>query len=308
MVFTCELACPCPGCCYLGGIHKVQMASHNLYCPFRSCRNCFQPLIGSHRYKKFLQKILFMRSTLLYNSMKITADDRIIIALDVNSFDKMKNIVDMLGDSVSFYKVGMELFYSAGSQAVTYLKEKGKHVFLDLKLHDIPNTVEHSIAAVARLGADLITVHAAGGREMMEAAVRGASEVAKESGRPRPKILAVTVLTSFDDKGWAETGGQLPILNHVLRLAKLAHESGVDGVVASPREAAAIREICGEPFEIVTPGIRPSFAQSNDQKRIATPSRALQDGASRLVIGRPVTKAENPQKAVSLILKEIRGE
>lgn len=143
---------------------------------------------------------------------------------------------------------------------------------------------------------------------MMEAAVRGASEAAKESGRPRPKILAVTVLTSFDDKGWAETGGQLPILNHVLRLAKLAHESGVDGVVASPREAAAIREICGEPFEIVTPGIRPSFAQSNDQKRIATPSRALQDGASRLVIGRPVTKAENPQKAVSLILKEIRGE
>ena len=230
------------------------------------------------------------------NKTGITADDRIIIALDVNSFDKMKNIVDMLGDSVSFYKVGMELFYSAGSQAVTYLKEKGKHVFLDLKLHDIPNTVEHSIAAVARLGADLITVHAAGGREMMEAAVRGASEAAKESGRPRPKILAVTVLTSFDDKGWAETGGQLPILNHVLR------------VVASPREAAAIREICGEPFEIVTPGIRPSFAQSNDQKRIATPSRALQDGASRLVIGRPVTKAENPQKAVSLILKEIRGE
>ena len=170
------------------------------------------------------------------------------------------------------------MFYSAGSQAVTYLKEKGKHVFLDLKLHDIPNTVEHSIAAVARLGADLITVHAAGGREMMEAAVRGASEAAKESGRPRPKILAVTVLTSFDDKGWAETGGQLPILNHVLRLAKLAHESGVDGVVASPREAAAIREICGEPFEIVTPGIRPSFAQSNDQKRIATPSEHFRMG------------------------------
>ena len=242
------------------------------------------------------------------NKTGITADDRIIIALDVNSFDKMKNIVDMLGDSVSFYKVGMELFYSAGSQTVTYLKEKGKHVFLDLKLHDIPNTVEHSIAAVARLGADLITVHAAGGREMMEAAVRGASEAAKESGRPRPKILAVTVLTSFDDKGWEETGGQLPILNHVLRLAKLAHEAGVDGVVASPREASAIRKLCGESFEIVTPGIRPSFAQSNDQKRIATPSRALQDGASRLVIGRPVTKAEDPKKAVSLILKEIRGE
>ena len=121
------------------------------------------------------------------NKTGITADDRIIIALDVNSFDKMKNIVDILGDSVSFYKVGMELFYSAGSQAVTYLKEKGKHVFLDLKLHDIPNTVEHSSAAVARLGADLITVHAAGGREMMEAAVRGASEAAKESGRPRPR-------------------------------------------------------------------------------------------------------------------------
>ena len=238
-----------------------------------------------------------------------TADDRLIVALDVDSFDKMKALVDELGDLISYYKVGMELYYSAGSDTIRYLKEHGKKVFLDLKLHDIPNTVGHSVASVTRLGVNLITVHAAGGRAMMQAATRYAKITADELGVERPKILAVTVLTSFDDQGWQEVGGHLPIQEHVLELAALAKSSGVDGVVASPREAGSIREMAGkDDFLIVTPGIRPSFAQTDDQKRIATPSQAFKDGSSMLVIGRPITQAIDPCAAARLILKEIKGQ
>ncbi len=236
-----------------------------------------------------------------------TADDRLIVALDVDSFDKMKALVDELGDLISYYKVGMELYYSAGSDTIRYLKEHGKKVFLDLKLHDIPNTVGHSVASVTRLGVNLITVHAAGGRAMMQAATRYAKITADELGVERPKILAVTVLTSFDDQGWQEVGGHLPIQEHVLELAALAKSSGVDGVVASPKEAGSIREMAGkDDFLIVTPGIRPSFAQTDDQKRIATPSQAFKDGSSMLVIGRPITQAIDPCAAARLILKEIK--
>ena len=140
---------------------------------------------------------------------------------------------------------------------------------------------------------------------MMEAAVQAADEAGRNNGR-RPKILAVTVLTSFDETVWEETGGLLPIESQVFRLAKLAKECGVDGVVASPEEAKGIRELCGNDFEIVTPGIRPAFADADDQKRIATPAVALNNGATRLVIGRPITKAEDPKKAVRMILEEIR--
>ena len=237
---------------------------------------------------------------------RIDADDRLIIALDVDTFDKMKGMVDTLGDSVSFYKVGMELYYGAGRKTVRYLRENGKKIFLDLKLHDIPNTVGYSVASVMRLGVNLLTVHAQGGRAMMEAAARSAWISSEELGIERPKILAVTVLTSFDDEGWQEIGGRLPIQEHVLQLAKLAKDSGVDGVIASPREAAAIRKLCGPDFEIVTPGIRPAFAQMDDQRRIATPCEALADGASKLVIGRPVTRAVDPRSAVRLILDEMR--
>lgn len=235
-----------------------------------------------------------------------TADDRLIVALDVDSFDKMKALVDELGDLVSYYKVGMELYYSAGSETIHYLKEHGKKVFLDLKLHDIPNTVGHSVASVTRLGVNLITVHASGGRAMMQAAARYARITAEELGVERPKILAVTVLTSFDDQGWQEVGGHLPIQDHVLELAELAKESGVDGVVASPKEASSIRKMAGDDFLIVTPGIRPAFAQTDDQKRIATPSEAFKDGSSMLVIGRPITQAIDPCAAARLILKEIK--
>ena len=139
----------------------------------------------------------------------------------------------------------------------------------------------------------------------MEAAMNAAKEQAAELGIERPKLLAITALTSFDDENWSAIGGSLPISDHVVKLAKLAKEAGVDGVVASPLEAKLIREACGEDFLIVTPGIRPSFAATNDQKRIATPSSALQDGASRIVVGRPITQAESPQEAVRLIVEEM---
>lgn len=233
------------------------------------------------------------------------ADDRLIVALDVSSLEEMKSIVTSLGDSVSYYKVGMELFYATGEQTVAFLRDHNKSVFLDLKLHDIPNTVAHGIKSLTRLGAKLITIHSQGGKVMMEAAMNAAKEQAAELGIERPKLLAITALTSFDDENWSAIGGSLPISDHVVKLAKLAKEAGVDGVVASPLEAKLIREACGEDFLIVTPGIRPSFAATNDQKRIATPSSALQDGASRIVVGRPITQAENPQEAVRLIVEEM---
>lgn len=235
------------------------------------------------------------------------ADERLIVALDVSSMDDMRAIVESLGDSVSYYKVGMELFYAEGEQTVAYLKEKNKSVFLDLKLHDIPNTVAHGIKSLTRLGANLITIHSQGGAIMMQEAMKAAHEAAELYGVERPKLLAITALTSFDDENWQAIGGHLPISDHVLRLAKLAKDSVVDGVVASALEAKLIREACGEDFLIVTPGIRPSFAAANDQKRVATPASALRDGASRLVIGRPITKADDPQEAVRLIVEEMEA-
>lgn len=233
------------------------------------------------------------------------ADDRLIVALDVSTMQQMKDIVDTLGDAVSFYKVGMELFYAAGEDTVAYLRDCGKSVFLDLKLHDIPNTVAQGVKSLTRLGANLITIHGQGGAVMLKAAADAAREAAEELGVEPPKLLAITVLTSFDDTTWSGIGGQLPIADQVRRLALLAKDAGVDGVVASPLEAKLIREACGDDFLIVTPGIRPAFAAANDQKRIATPSSALRDGASRLVIGRPITKADNPREAVRMILEEM---
>ena len=235
------------------------------------------------------------------------ADDRIITALDVHSLDDMKKLVETLGDSVSFYKVGMELFYSAGPGAVRYLKDQGKHVFLDLKVHDIPNTVAQSIRALTRLGADLMTLHGTGGRAMMEAAAEAVRDEAAKLNIERPRLLAVTVLTSIDEDAWKEIGGKYSIAESVKNLAKLAKEAGIDGTVSSPYEAKEIREMNGPDFLIVTPGIRPTFAVANDQKRFTTPSQALRDGASHLVIGRPITKAADPKEAAQKILAEIQG-
>lgn len=235
------------------------------------------------------------------------ARDRLICALDFPTFDEAKALVEELGDAVTFYKVGMELFYGAGPDIIRYLKEKDKKVFLDLKLQDIPNTVAHSLAVLTRLGADIMNVHAVGGSKMMAEGMKAVKEAAAELGQPAPKLIAVTVLTSMDEAQWKPLNYARPIGEEVLDLAALTKESGLDGVVASPREAAGIRERCGKDFLIVTPGVRPAWAASNDQSRIATPAAAIGNGSTHLVVGRPITRADNKQEAVRKILEEMEG-
>ncbi len=234
------------------------------------------------------------------------ADNRLIVAIDVHTMEKVQQLVERLGTSVSYYKVGMELFYSVGNEVITYLSKQGKSVFLDLKLHDIPNTVGQSVAALTELtGISMLNVHASGGPAMMAAAAEAVKSKAKDLGIAPPKLIAVTILTSINTKEWADLGYDVELSDQVVHLAKLAKNAGLDGVVASPQEAAFIREACGDDFLIVTPGIRPSGAAINDQSRIATPAGALLNGASHLVIGRPITAAEQPQQAVQAILQEM---
>ena len=235
------------------------------------------------------------------------ARDRLITALDFPTFDRAKALVEELGDAVTFYKVGMELFYGAGPDIIRYLKDKDKKVFLDLKLQDIPNTVAHSLAVLTRLGADIMNVHAVGGPKMMAEGMKAVQEAAAEMGRPAPKLIAVTVRTSREEAQWKPLNYAKPIGEEVLDLAALTKESGLDGVVASPREAAGIRERCGKDFLIVTPGVRPAWAAANDQSRIATPAAAIGNGSTHLVVGRPITQAKDKQEAVRKILEEMEG-
>ena len=232
------------------------------------------------------------------------ADERLIVALDFHTFDDVKKLVDTLGDSVTFYKVGMELFYSVGAGVVEWLKAQDKKIFLDLKLHDIPNTVAGGLCSLMNLGANILNVHAAGGFTMMKTAAEALGKEANLRGVERPKLIAITVLTSIAQAEWC---GALKISDQVVDFAKQAQAAGLDGVVASPQEAKLIREACGENFLIVTPGIRPSGADINDQQRISTPRAALQNGATHLVIGRPIRAAANPRDAAEKILNEMRG-
>ena len=235
------------------------------------------------------------------------ADNRLIVALDFHTLEDVKTLVEELGDSVSYYKVGMEPFYSAGPQVITYLKEKNKNIFLDLKLHDIPNTVGEGLCSLMRLGADIVNVHASGGFTMMKTAAEKLHALAEKQGVPCPKIIAVTILTSINEEDWAGLGMECEIRQQVVRLAKLTKEAGLDGVVASPQEASAIREACGPDFMIVTPGVRPAGAAINDQSRIATPASALTNGASHLVVGRPIRAAEDPKAEALAIIKEMES-
>lgn len=235
------------------------------------------------------------------------SDERLIVALDFPTADLAKACVEELGDAVCHYKVGMELYYAAGGEMISFLKANGKKVFLDLKLHDIPNTVASALSVLTVLGADMLNVHAIGGKKMMQEAVKAVHAKAEELGRPAPKLIAVTVLTSIDDEQYADLNYKNSIAEQVIALAKLAKEAGMDGVVASPQEAAEIRKACGEGFLIVTPGIRPAGAAINDQSRIATPAGALKNGSTHIVVGRPVTKAEDKKAAAQSIAAEIRG-
>ena len=233
------------------------------------------------------------------------SDDRLIVALDVHSMEDVKKLVGELGDSVSFYKVGMELFYSVGPEVVTWLKSEGKQIFLDLKLHDIPNTVAEGLCSLMRLGADILDVHTSGGYAMMKAAAESLKKAADEQGVVRPKLIGITVLTSINQDEWNDMGNVVNIKGQVVRLAKLAQKAGLDGVVASPQEAELVREACGDDFLVVTPGIRPAGSSLDDQSRVATPEWALRNGATHLVVGRPIRGAAQPREAALAIIKEI---
>jgi orotidine-5'-phosphate decarboxylase len=238
--------------------------------------------------------------------------DRIIVALDVNNEDAVRNIVDKLGDSINFYKVGKELFVSEGHKIISYLKQKNKKIFFDMKFYDIPNTVSKAAAGLVKLGVDMFTIHAFGGKTMMERTVQAVKKKAAESGARPPRVLAVTVLTSFSQDELIQTGvftidnsQEFIVKRQVKKLALLAKDSGVDGVVASPLEIDMLRKTLGDDIYIVTPGIRPSSTSNDDQKRVMTPKEAIDKGADYLVIGRPILNAPDPREAVQKITKEI---
>ncbi len=234
-------------------------------------------------------------------------DERLIAALDVPTRDDAERLVERLGTSVSYYKVGMELFYALGGDIVAWLKEREKKVFLDLKLHDIPNTVGNGLCSLLRLRPDILNVHTAGGLRMMQTAREALHRAADEMGVPCPRLIGVTVLTSMDAQDWAGLGHTGTIADAVLRRAKLAQEAGLDGVVASPAETAEIRRVCGDDFLIVTPGIRPAGASHDDQRRVMTPAGAIRAGASQIVVGRAIYAAENPRAAAEEILREMEA-
>jgi orotidine-5'-phosphate decarboxylase len=228
-----------------------------------------------------------------------TSAQRLIVALDFPDAAAALSCADQLAGSVSWFKVGLELYLAAGDSVVRELKRRGHSVFLDLKLHDIPNTAASAVRSLARLEPDLLTVHAAGGRAMLSAA----AEAARSLPHP-PRLLAVTVLTSMDTAALAETGVSATPVEQVLRLARLAAECGIDGMVCSPAEAAALHSALPKAL-LVTPGIRPAGADAGDQKRIATPQFALAAGASMLVIGRPITAEADPNAAAQAILGDM---
>lgn len=232
--------------------------------------------------------------------------DKIIVPLDVETAGEARRIIDEIGSEVGAYKIGLQLFTSAGAGFVREIVDSGVKVFLDVKFHDIPNTVAKASIEVARLGVWMFNLHAIGGSEMMRRTLEEVSEFCEKEKIPRPKIIAVTVLTSSNEETLAETGIGGKVNEQVLNLAKLTAKCGLGGVVASPLETGLIRKnIEDKEFLIVTPGIRPSFATNDDQKRVMTPKEAVESGSDYLVIGRPITKAQDKLAAVKRILAEI---
>ena len=226
--------------------------------------------------------------------------DRLIVALDVPTAVDAQEIVYELGDSVAFYKVGLQLFTAEGPKIASELVNSGRKVFLDLKLHDIPNTVAGAVKAASELGVHMLTVHAAGGGRMLTAAVEAAKNEASA-----PIILAVSVLTSFTQSDLEESGVHVSLSQQVRHLATLAKAAGCGGVVTSPHEAHALRLAIGPEMAIVTPGIRPQGSEASDQSRVSTPASGIRAGASHLVVGRPILAAANRLQAAKAILAEI---
>ena len=227
--------------------------------------------------------------------------ERVAVALDVHSSKEAMTLLDLLGDQCRWVKIGMELFYAEGPRVVEQTRARHIQVFLDLKLHDIPNTVASAIRSLARLDVQLLTVHAQGGPDMLLAAQEA---TAAHGG---PKLLAVTVLTSMDSSTLAQVGVDAEPPDQVIRLARLATDCGIPGIVCSPLEAASLRSSMGDGPFIVTPGVRQHDSGSDDQKRTSTVASAIQNGSSMLVIGRPITRATHPAAALDSILQQIAG-
>jgi orotidine-5'-phosphate decarboxylase len=223
--------------------------------------------------------------------------EHLIVALDVSSAAEAQKLVSRIGEVAGIYKVGLQLFTAEGPSIVRDLVSSGRRVFLDLKLHDIPTTVALAVKSAAELGAYMLTIHASGGSAMLRAAT--------EAAAGRMNLLAVTILTSLNDEDMQEIGVAGRVSDQVLRMAALAQSTGCQGIVTSPREALMVRKAMGEGFAIVTPGIRPSGAETNDQQRIATPAQAIMNGASHIVVGRPITHAPDPAKAAQAIISEM---
>ncbi len=230
--------------------------------------------------------------------------ERVFVALDTQDMARAGALVGALRGSVGGFKVGKELFTAQGPDGVR-AAVGGEPLFLDLKFHDIPNTVASALRAALHLRPRVVNVHASGGPAMLRAAVEAVREAAEDLECERPWLIAVTVLTSLDDDDLAAVGQQGPAESQVLRLARLAQDCGLDGVVCSPREIAALREACGPDFRLVVPGIRPAWSASGDQKRVTTPREALDAGADLLVVGRPITGAEDPAAAARRIAGEL---
>ena len=234
--------------------------------------------------------------------MKDNDKDRLIVALDVPGATQARQIVQAIGEAASTYKVGKQLFTAEGPQVVRDLVASGRKVFLDLKYHDIPNTVAAAVRSATELGVSMLTVHASGGSKMLKAAAEAASQ-----SPAKPMVLAVTVLTSLSDADLQELGIAGNVLSQVLRLGALARAAGCGGLVASAHEARELRKVLGEGFAIVTPGVRPTGAPAGDQARVVTPKDAIAAGATYLVVGRPILEAPDPAKAAQQIALEIEA-
>jgi orotidine-5'-phosphate decarboxylase len=239
--------------------------------------------------------------------MRTNPGNPLLVALDVDGADRALAIAEQVGGVAGGLKVGSRLFTMAGPDLVRRLVDSGARVFLDLKFHDIPNTVAQAVDAAVRTGAWMINVHASGGPAMMQAATRAAADAAAATGVPPPLVIGVTVLTSMDEQTLMKTGVMRPLVDHVLALARMAQSAGLHGVVASPQETSAIRQACGPDFAIVTPGIRGASAgqDKNDQSRTLGPAEAVKAGATYIVVGRPIIAAPDPRAAAQAIVEEL---
>ena len=235
------------------------------------------------------------------------AKERLIVALDVDTKEEVEFLVNELKDEIGMFKIGLQLYSSLGNEIIRFIKAKGGKIFLDLKLHDIPNTVGETVRVLTKEGIDMMNVHSQGGYEMMKLAKEMSVKTALELGIKEPLLIAVTILTSLGDEEVAKIGYVKSSEDMVEHLGKLTKEAGLDGVVCSPLEAGIIKKACGEGFITVTPGVRPLGEDAGDQKRITTPKKAIEGGSTYIVIGRPITKAKNVKEVARNIVAEMKN-